>query len=293
MSFAKRRENMVMPLQTKSKSFDRYAPLDHPSGLRQCSKCGSWLPLEAFERNSCRDCVNKLRAAERERDRKRYQANRSEILKRKRAYSRKKPAVSRPFPEYKAKRRQWERRRRVAKSIAPRVGKESGSQAARKSRTGDLTGQTFSLLTVIAPAENQHGYRRWLCRCECGGECIVRALDLLRQKTRSCGCNRRKRLPGFSNTLICRTPIYRIWESMKQRCSNPAVKSFRWCGGRGIGFDPAWQHFEGFLRDMGPTYFPYAHLHRRDHDKDYYKDNCVWVAKLKSNDKTKREALSA
>ena len=93
--------------------------------------------------------------------------------------------------------------------------------------------------------------------------------------------------------VICRTPIYRIWESIKQRCSNPAVKSFRWCGGRGIGFDPAWQHFEGFLRDMGPTYFPHAHLHRRDHDKDYDKDNCVWVAKLKGNDKTKRAALSA
>jgi len=68
-----------MPLQTKSKSFDRYAPLDQPRELRQCSKCGSWLPLEAFERSSCRDCVNKVREAERERNRKRYQANRSEI----------------------------------------------------------------------------------------------------------------------------------------------------------------------------------------------------------------------
>ena len=286
-----------MPIQSMSKSFDRYAPLDHPRELRQCSKCGSWLPLEAFERGSCRDCVNKLRAAERQRDRERSQASRSGKLKRKRAYYRKKPAVSRPFYEHKAKRRQWERRRHGAKSFAPRVGAELGYQAARKprgkARTGDLTGRTFSLLTVIAPAENRYGHRCWLCRCECGADYIVRARDLLQKNTRSCGCNRRKRLPGFSNTIICRTPIYRVWESMKQRCSNPAVKSFRWCGARGIGFAPAWQHFDGFLHDMGPTYFPHAHLHRRDHDKDYYKGNCAWVAKLTSNDQTKQEALSA
>src|SRR5215469_18219480 len=97
LSLAKRRENIVMPTQIKSKSFDRYAPLDHPRGLRQCSKCGSWLPLEAFERGSCRDCVNKLREEERERDRKRYQASRSAKLKGKRAYDRKKPSVSRSF----------------------------------------------------------------------------------------------------------------------------------------------------------------------------------------------------
>jgi hypothetical protein len=267
------------------KSFDRYAPLDHPSGLRQCNKCGSWLPLEAFARSSCRACVNQLRAAEHERERKRYQASRRGKLKQKRAYDRKKPAISKPLPEYKAKRRQSERRQRLAKSIAPRVGKKSGYQAARKARTGDLTGQTFSLLTVIARAENQYGHRRWLCRCECGGECIVRATDLVQKKTGTCGCNRRKRLPGFSNTVICRTPVYRVWESIKQRCSNPAVKGFRWCGARGIGFDSAWQHFEGFLRDMGPTYFPHAHLHRRDRDKNYDKDNCVWVAQLTSDDK--------
>ena len=267
------------------KSFDRYAPLDHPSGLRQCGKCGSWLPLEAFARSSCRACLNQLKAAERTPERKRYQANRSGKLKRKRAYYRKKPAVSRPVPQYKAKRRQSERQRRLAKSIALRVGKKSGYRVARKARTGDLTGQTFSLLTVIARAENQYGHRRWLCRCECGGECIVRARDLVQKNTGSCGCNRRKRLPGFSNTIICRTPVYRVWESIKQRCSNPAVKAFRWCGARGIGFDPAWQQFEGFLRDMGPTYFPHAHLHRRDHDKGYDKDNCVWVAKLTSDDK--------
>jgi hypothetical protein len=89
-------------------------PWTTPRELRQCSKCGSWLPLEAFERGSCRDCVSQLRAAEREPDRKHCQANRSEKLKRKRAYYRKKPAVGRSFPEYKAKRRQWERRLRVA-----------------------------------------------------------------------------------------------------------------------------------------------------------------------------------
>src|SRR5690242_5474151 len=114
------------------KSFDRYAPLDHPSGLRQCNRCGAWLPPEAFARSSCRACVNQLRAAEHEGGRKRYQASGRGKLKQKRAYDRKKPAISKPLPEYKAQRRQSEWRLRLAKSIAPRVGKKSGYPAARK-----------------------------------------------------------------------------------------------------------------------------------------------------------------
>lgn len=55
----------------------------------------------------------------------------------------------------------------------------------------DLTGQTFGLWTVIAPAENDHaGRTRYLCRCSCGKERIVNASNLRRGLSTSCGHTR-------------------------------------------------------------------------------------------------------
>lgn len=57
----------------------------------------------------------------------------------------------------------------------------------------DLTGQTFSRLTVIERAEDQYSERgtkkiMWRCRCECGNETIVGGSHLKSGHTRSCGC---------------------------------------------------------------------------------------------------------
>lgn len=60
-------------------------------------------------------------------------------------------------------------------------------------RFEDLTGRKFGRLTVIKRVEDyvspkgQH-HTQWLCKCECGGECIVRGSYLKNKNTRSCGC---------------------------------------------------------------------------------------------------------
>lgn len=52
----------------------------------------------------------------------------------------------------------------------------------------DLTGQTFGLWSVIAPAESDKtGRKRYLCRCTCGKERIVSADNLRRGVSTSCG----------------------------------------------------------------------------------------------------------
>lgn len=52
----------------------------------------------------------------------------------------------------------------------------------------DLTGQTFGLWSVIAPAESdKNGRKRYLCRCTCGKERIVSADNLRRGVSTSCG----------------------------------------------------------------------------------------------------------
>lgn len=52
----------------------------------------------------------------------------------------------------------------------------------------DLTGQTFGLWSVIAPAESdKNGRKRYLCRCTCGKERVVSADNLRRGVSTSCG----------------------------------------------------------------------------------------------------------
>ena len=54
----------------------------------------------------------------------------------------------------------------------------------------DLTGQRFGLLTVVARAENVGPRTAWLCRCDCGGERVVKTVHLRAGKVKSCGCVR-------------------------------------------------------------------------------------------------------
>ena len=53
----------------------------------------------------------------------------------------------------------------------------------------DLTGQTFTYLTVIERAENSpSGGTRWRCKCKCGNEVIAWSKSLLDGNSKSCGC---------------------------------------------------------------------------------------------------------
>ena len=59
----------------------------------------------------------------------------------------------------------------------------------------DLTGQKFGKLTVLYKTENhisKNGNKRivWHCKCDCGNETDVLALNLTRNHTTSCGCAR-------------------------------------------------------------------------------------------------------
>lgn len=76
---------------------------------------------------------------------------------------------------------------------------------------------------------------------------------------------------GLSND-----PLYKVWETMRDRCNNPNNDNFKWYGGRGIKVCEEWNLFSNFYRDMHPR--PDGmQLDRIDNEKGYSKENCHWT----------------
>lgn len=67
----------------------------------------------------------------------------------------------------------------------------------------DLTGQRFGRLIVVQRAEDyiipksgKH-HVRWLCRCDCGNECVVTGGNLKSGVTHSCGCYKKEQMSEY------------------------------------------------------------------------------------------------
>lgn len=79
-----------------------------------------------------------------------------------------------------------------------------------------------------------------------------------------------------------RTPTYRSWEGMKQRCRNPKATGYARYGGAGISVCERWLKFENFLADMGERPEGTT-LDRIDSSGDYEPGNCRWADRSAQN----------
>lgn len=76
---------------------------------------------------------------------------------------------------------------------------------------------------------------------------------------------------------MTRTLTYRKWCNMRNRCQNPKATKYPIYGARGIRVCERWQSFCNFLSDMGEAPAGMT-LERKDNDKGYSLDNCVWAS---------------
>ena len=89
-----------------------------------------------------------------------------------------------------------------------------------------------------------------------------------------------------------RTPEYKAWAQMKDRCFNPNHKRYSDYGGRGITVCDRWLNSKHFLADMGSRPTAEHSLDRIDNDGNYCPDNCRWATKTEQeNNKRNNKPL--
>ena len=152
----------------------------------------------------------------------------------------------------------------------------------------DLTGERFGRLIVVARAENKKKRTAWLCRCDCGDEKAIRADDLKRGKTVSCGCFHDESARAVNTTHgLRKDPLYDVLVKMKDRCYNQNANQYCDYGGRGISVCDEWMGENGFV-----NFYRWAVSHgyerglcidRINNDAGYSKNNCRFVTHRENN----------
>lgn len=161
----------------------------------------------------------------------------------------------------------------------------------------DLTGKVFNKLTVIKHLENG----KWLCKCDCGNEVIVKSGNLKNGHTKSCGCLRKQKMSnlgkltgkinskiaGFNNRKYKDLPydntfikLYRRWNQILNRCNNKNSSYYK----NGIKVCNEWKNdfrnfyhwainngFDSTLKWQDCT------IDRINNKSGYNPNNCRWV----------------
>lgn len=157
----------------------------------------------------------------------------------------------------------------------------------------NMEGKKFGRLVVLEyshTGRNKDTLAYWKCKCDCGNTIITSGNALRKGNTKSCGCLQKEKaskahkIHGMSNSLL-----YKIWQTMIQRCENPNREKFKRYGGRGIRVCKAWHKPSIFIKwALKHGYKEHLTIDRKDTDKGYFPKNCQWLTNSQNSRKRKQ-----
>lgn len=124
-------------------------------------------------------------------------------------------------------------------------GKSTNCGCINRCEADDFIGKKINKLTILEKLNVIKGKTRVKVKCECGKELICRFDSIMNESSKSCGCLTKEAVTTHG---LSKHPLFKIWNSMKQRCSNPNVKGYPDYGGRGVKVSMRWENdFEAFF----------------------------------------------
>jgi len=146
----------------------------------------------------------------------------------------------------------------------------------------DLIGKKFSRWTVVSRTRRRN--RTYLlCKCDCGNEREIMAYDLIKGKTKSCGCYAREitsKIKRIEPGLAAKRTVYNHYRVSSRYKDNSFELSFEqflnltqqdchYCG----------EVLSNFESGNGNGGFKYNGIDRKDNTKGYTIENCVSCCK--------------
>lgn len=143
----------------------------------------------------------------------------------------------------------------------------------------DLTGLTYGRLTVLERTADRSGTSyKWLCSCSCGNTTSVASNNLRTGHTTSCGCYWKEVAQQLVPTHgMSKSPEYRTWCKIKERCYDENCKAYPDYGAKGIIMQEEWKDsFESFYRYVGDKPSPLHSMGRIKNALGYVEGNVRW-----------------
>ncbi|MBK5202157.1 MAG: hypothetical protein JJE45_00345 [Prolixibacteraceae bacterium] len=144
-------------------------------------------------------------------------------------------------------------------------------------------GLKFGRVTVIEEfykPNNKGGRERYVkCLCDCGNitEKALAQLYKYENRNANCGCMTNQL---HSKHRMSNTRLYRVWDAMVQRITNPNDSSYHNYGGRNISICEEWKKFIPFMEwALSHGYKDTLEIDREDNDGNYEPSNCRFVTR--------------